>query len=88
VVVVRGEVDAAAVLAFSTCVERALASQLPLVIDVGGVRFMDSSGLAVIVAAHNRLTREQRGQVVVRNPPEHLRRLVHASGLHGLLVLD
>ena len=51
-----------------------------LVIDLSGLSFMDSSGMAVIAAAHARALEEGR-QLVIVNPKGGVRRAFEVSGL-------
>ncbi len=55
-------------------------------VDVGGVTFMDSSGLRVLVDAAER-TRERGRGLIVANAPPSVRRLVEISGLQSHLDL-
>lgn len=77
-----GEVDLDTVREFQAAVDSAL-EQAPaeLVFDLGGTTFMDSSGLAVLVAASN------RAKVSIRNPSTMVRRVVEISGLAETLGL-
>ncbi len=80
VVTVIGEVDLANRDRFEAVVERALySSPSKLVFDLAGVRFMDSSGLGVMLAAVNRTA-----SVEVRTPSSNIRRLIELSGLTEL----
>jgi anti-anti-sigma factor len=56
-------------------------------IDVGGVSFMDSSGLRVLIEAATR-ARQQGGDLVIVNSTPGISRLVEISGLKGQLRLD
>ena len=51
-----------------------------LVIDLSGLSFMDSSGMAVVAAAHARALEEGRRFVIV-NPKAGVRRAFEVSGL-------
>jgi anti-anti-sigma factor len=51
-----------------------------LVIDLSGLSFMDSSGMAVVAAAHARAIEEGRRFVIV-NPKGGVRRAFEVSGL-------
>jgi stage II sporulation protein AA (anti-sigma F factor antagonist) len=55
----RGELDHHAARETVTALERALDAALPLqlTLDFGGVTFMDSSGIAVVMRAFRRMTR-------------------------------
>lgn len=82
---VAGEVDIESSARFGQAAQ-ALATKVPrgpLVLDLVGVRFMDSSGLSVMV----NLVREGR-EVVLRNPPNVVRTAIAASGLDEVLVIE
>lgn len=55
----------------------------PAVVDLGGVSFMDSSGLNVLVS-----TAVADGGLTVRNPTPIVRRVIIASGLDELLAVE
>jgi anti-anti-sigma factor len=79
-VTVIGEVDLANRERFEAVVEQALhTAPSKLVFDLAGVRFMDSSGLGVLLAATHRTP-----SVEVRAPSPAIRRLIEISGLTGL----
>lgn len=81
VITVIGEVDLSNRERFLTVVDRALfASPAKLIFDLAGVRFMDSSGLGVLLSAVNRAS-----SVEVRTPSLAVRRLIELSGLTNLL---
>jgi anti-sigma B factor antagonist len=87
-VAVRGELD---VLTAPFLWER-LETLLPkagqrLVLDLGGVRFIDSMGLGVIVRAQSRL-RHATGRLVVRSLQEQGRQLFEMTGLDRTLELE
>jgi anti-anti-sigma factor len=56
-------------------------------VDVGGVSFMDSSGLRVLIEAATR-ARHEGGDLVIVNSTPGITRLVEISGLKGQLRLD
>lgn len=81
VVTVVGEVDFANQQRFQAAVDRALAAgPARLVMDLAGVRFMDSSALRILVLATQR-----EATVDLRAPSRAVRRLLEISGLTGLL---
>ena len=49
-------------------------------LDLSGVTFMDSSGIAVILIAHRRIS-EIGGRLVIKNIPPQARRVLKASGI-------
>ena len=55
----------------------------PLVLDLAGVTFLDSSGLTVLIGV------VQRGErLVLRDPSDVVRRVVEASGLAGVMPVE
>ena len=81
VITVIGEVDLANRERFHAVVERALfAAPAKLIFDLARERFMDSSGLGVLLSAANKAT-----SVEVRTPSLAVRRLIELSGLTNLL---
>jgi anti-anti-sigma factor len=58
-----------------------------LVIDLAGVELLDATGLGVLVGAHRRAERAGR-RLVLRRVPPRLDRLLLATRLHRVLVVD
>ncbi len=58
-----------------------------LVLDLGGVRFLDSMGLSVIVRAQSRL-RQADGQLVVRSLQDQARKVFELTGLDRTLDVE
>ena len=69
--------------------DREIGVRLPrrLTLDLGGVTFMDSSGIAVLLRAYKRMA-ELGGTVTVRNVPEQAGKVLRASGLERLLRFE
>lgn len=57
-----------------------------LTLDLSGVTFMDSSGIAVLLRAFRR-TRELEGQFSVIGVPRQAGRVLQAAGLHKLMPI-
>ena len=78
---VEGELDIASaprlISAMNGAVQEALRS---LVVDLSEVEFMDSTGLALLINAHRRLTRRRKGFAVVC-PPGPLRRVFEVTDM-------
>lgn len=86
-VALEGEIDLASV----AVAERRIADAerddpAELVIDVRNVTFMDSSGLRVLLAAHQRAQESGRGFALLRGS-ESVDRLLKVTGLAGRLRL-
>ena len=77
-VTVTGEIDADSMLALQAPLsELSLDSQIFL--DMSGVRFMDSSGLKVILNQRMRMT-EPGGSIHIRQASSAVQRLLEVSG--------
>lgn len=84
VVVVSGEIDISNAHELARAVD-AVARRSPerIVFELGGLRFMDSAGLAVL------LTLAARGPSVrLRNPSQSIRRVVELTGLEEVLRVE
>lgn len=68
--------------------EEALDAALPrkLVLDLSGVTFMDSSGIAVILRARQKMQLLDGG-LLVRGVPPQARRVLEAAGVNRLVMI-
>ena len=68
--------------------ELAIDAALPkkLVLDFSGVTFMDSSGIALILRAQQRMQLLD-GSLLVRNVPQQARRVLDAAGIGRLVTI-
>ena len=69
--------------------DRQVDAQLPrrLALDLSGVTFMDSSGIAVILRAFRRVG-ELGGQMTVRNVPAQAGKVLRAAGLERIVKFE
>ena len=69
-------------------VEQAIDAALPrkLVMDLAGVTFMDSSGIALILRSQQRMQLLD-GSMMVCNVPEQARRVLDAAGIGRLVTI-
>ena len=70
-------------------VDLAIDAALPskLVLDMEGVTFMDSSGIAVILRAHRRM-QHMSGSMLVCHVPGQARRVLDAAGIGRLVRIQ
>lgn len=70
-------------------VEMAIDAALPrlLLLDLSGVTFMDSSGIALILRSQQRMQLLD-GSVVLRNVPSQARRVLDAAGIGRLVSIQ
>ena len=84
-----GEIDHQVARDMMDAITAAIAERLPahLVLDLSGVTFMDSSGIAVLLRA---LRQEQHidGSLRVTNIPAQARRVLDAAGVGRLITLE
>jgi anti-anti-sigma factor len=87
VVAMRGEIDAIAIPSLSGCLDEAMASgHRDVVLDMADVSFIDSVGLAAVVAAKKRMA-TSGGTLSVRRPSRQVRKLLDITGLTGFVPL-
>lgn len=58
-----------------------------LVLDFGGVTFMDSSGIGLVMGRYKLVT-DYNGKLRIQNTPRHMRTVMRLSGLDRLAVID
>ncbi len=87
VVDVGGEVDVETAPRMRAALAAAVDAGLPVVVDLGGVTFMDSFGFGVLAAVHQR--GEQAGTpVLLRAVSQRIRRLLGLLGLDAVLSIE
>ena len=81
-----GDLDHHAAKNAMTKIDQQIDMDLPLVtiLDFGGVTFMDSSGIAVLLRAYRRMT-EAGGGLIVQDVPSQPKRVLQAAGLTKLI---
>ena len=69
--------------------DRQISLELPrqLVVDMGGVTFMDSSGIAVLMRAYRRMA-QLEGSMTVTNVPAQAARVLRAAGLYRIIHFE
>jgi anti-sigma B factor antagonist len=86
-VTVEGEVDLASAGHFREELERALSDSPVVVVDVGQMTFIDSSGLNALVKA--RRVAESAGRTLrLRHPTPMFLHLLHITRLGSVFVID
>jgi anti-sigma B factor antagonist len=83
-IAVAGEIDAHTAPAVAAAL--AASDHDPLVLDLAAVEFVDSSGLRVLLEAHQVLEAEGRSLVLSR-PSTAVQRLLDVAGVEGYLVV-
>mgnify|MGYP004658775605 FL=1 len=85
----RGELDHHGAKDTIQRMELALDAALPkkLILDLSGVSFMDSSGIAVVMRAQKRM-RALDGGAVLRGVPPQAKKVFAAAGIFRLIPLE
>ncbi|MBR5095386.1 MAG: STAS domain-containing protein [Oscillospiraceae bacterium] len=78
----RGELDQHEARETMRALEDLLEEQLPreLVLDLSGLTFMDSSGVALLIRT-SRLVRELGGKIWIEDPAPQPKRVIEAAGI-------
>lgn len=85
--VLSGEIDVATAPMLEEHIAMALDNGCTdVVLECGGLQFIDSSGLSVLVVNHQRL-QARGGQLVIEAAPLAARRLFEISGLSRVLTI-
>ena len=86
---ISGEVDHHRAREIMQELEQAVAAGLPrvLTLDLGGVTFMDSSGIAVLIRAHRHVA-ALGGMVRVVNIPPQAGKVLRAAGVDRIMSFD
>jgi anti-sigma B factor antagonist len=89
VILVRGEIDLATAAVLGESVDEALEFAVPpspVVVDMSGVDFIGSAGLALLVGYHTRC-RERGTPMYLAAPGPAVRRAVQVTALDGLFTV-
>ncbi|MFG1923511.1 STAS domain-containing protein [Cryptosporangium sp. NPDC048952] len=87
-VVAGPRLDAATVNSLRGCLDEALRSGSgPLILDLTGVQTVDAIGLGMLLGVERRAAGAGR-QLLLRNVPPRVARLLRALGLHRVLTTE
>ena len=82
-VLLSGEIDLASASAVWDVLQSVIDDATRVVVDLSSVRFIDSTGLSLLVRAHRRL-RNAGGTFAVRSPSEMAARVLEITGLDAV----
>ena len=87
-ITLTGELDHHAAKELMESIDRCMEQNLPIktLLDLGGLTFMDSSGIAVLLRARRRMN-ELEGGLTVSRIPAQPRRVLEAAGLGRIMEL-
>jgi anti-sigma B factor antagonist len=83
----QGDVDLASADAMKAALATALEQSSSVVVDLGDVGFIDSTGLSALVWGHGQ-AQEAGGTLTLRRPTPMLRRLLEITALDAVLVTE
>lgn len=86
-VALSGDVDLATATVVDEELRRAEQSESVIVLDLGEVSFMDSTGLRMVISADQRL-RNRGGSLRIVRVPSQINRLFDLVGMRGYLAID
>ena len=88
-IALSGEIDHHGAREMMAQMDQAIAERLPtrLVLDLSGVTFMDSSGIAVLLRSRRQLE-HTGGELRVTGIPAQARRVLDAAGIGRLISLE
>ena len=85
VLALAGELDLSNTSSFSSELERLEAAGMPVKIDLGELEFIDSTGIAILVGAHQRLGERL---TVAPSRSEAVKRVLALTGLDDQLSIE
>lgn len=88
-VYLQGEIDHHGARAMMLSLDREISSRSPgaLAVDMAGVTFMDSSGIAVLLRCLRRM-KETGGTIAVQGVPPQAKKVFSAAGLDKLIPMS
>ncbi|MBO5305172.1 MAG: anti-sigma factor antagonist [Clostridia bacterium] len=88
-VILKGEVDHHNALKIRTSIDRLIVEKKPtkLVLELGRIDFMDSSGLGLIMGRYKKIN-ELGGELIIRNPNEAVLKICRLAGLSRLIKIE
>ena len=83
---ISGDVDHHSARELREKIDRAVEMSYPevLILDFGGVTFMDSSGIGLVMGRW-KLMRDISGKVVIQNAPKYISKVMRMAGIEKLL---
>lgn len=89
VAVLAGDLDHHSAKPIRERIDAAIAEHRPgeLVLDFGGITFMDSSGIGLVMGRY-RLMEEHGGRVIIDNAPPTIKKVMRLSGIDRLATIN
>ena len=87
-VVMKGELDECTApyvrLSLDTILKDLSGGDAKLVLDLGGVSFMDSTGIGVLLGRYNKF-RKNNVNIYIKNPQGHVNRILEMTGIYEIM---
>ena len=87
IIIAQGDIDLATAGTLRNALARALENPVSVVVDVGDIGFIDSSGLNAFVWGHQQ-AQKTGGSLRLRRPSPMLCRLLEITALDSMLLVD
>ncbi len=86
---IYGEIDHHSAANLRSTIDEAVETAYPevLVLDFGGVTFMDSSGIGLVMGRF-KLMQNLRGRVLVENSPPAIKKVMRMAGIEKLISAE
>ncbi|MBR6657505.1 MAG: STAS domain-containing protein [Oscillospiraceae bacterium] len=83
---ISGEIDHHNAAGLRNKIDEAVESSYPevLVLDFGGVNFMDSSGIGLVMGRY-KLMKDLSGRVIIENAPRQIKKVMKMAGIEKLI---
>lgn len=83
---ISGEIDHHSAADLRNKIDEAVENSYPeiLVLDFGGVNFMDSSGIGLVMGRY-KLMKNLSGRVLIENAPRQIKKVMKMAGIEKLL---
>ena len=84
-----GELDHHSLRGITQELNRVIDTYLPktLVLDMRSVRFMDSSGIALVIGGNRKMS-ELNGRIILRNVPPQPMKVLGAAGISRFVTIE
>lgn len=83
---VSGELDVATAPVLQTAFDELALRRLPITVDLSEVLFMDSTGLAALLAMRRHAT--SGASLVLRRPSDAVQRIFELTGIAGVFAIE
>ncbi|MBQ8824219.1 MAG: anti-sigma factor antagonist [Ruminococcus sp.] len=89
IAVLDGEIDHHCAQDLREKIDQAIMENQPelLILDFQQVTFMDSSGIGLIMGRYKQMC-TYSGNVIIRNPPLHIKRVMKLSGIERIAKIE